>query len=432
MNLSTSHPSKPDILIVDDTPANLRLLSKMMSESGYNVRQAINGKMALTAVKTVKPDLILLDINMPGMSGYEVCEILKKDQENSLIPIIFLSALDDIQDKVKGFKVGGIDYITKPFQFEEVVARIENQLTIKNLKKKLQTQNEKLQTTLNELQYTQAQLVQNEKMVGLMQLVAGIAHEINNPISFISGNLEPAHLYIQDLLNIIKLYQTEYPNPSEVIQKATEDIEFEFMISDLQKLMNSMKHGVDRIKTVILALRIFSRLDESEIKPVNLQEGIDSTLLLLQHRLKPDGKRPEIDIIKDYDNTFPPVTCYASQINQVFLNLLNNAIDAIEIKTRQNVDNFKPTILIASHQKDPQTVLIRIKDNGIGIPETIKPRLFEAFFTTKSVGQGKGLGLLTCYQIIVDKHNGALHFDSTEGEGTEFQVEIPVHHGKIS
>lgn len=191
MNSLETNLNKTDILVVDDTPANLRLLSNMMTEYGYNVRQAINGKMALTAVKAVKPDLILLDINMPEMNGYEVCEQLKSNEETRRIPVIFLSALDDALDKVKAFQAGGVDYVTKPFQFEEIIVRIQNQLTIQSLQNKLQYQNNQLKTALSELQLTQAQLVQHEKMVGLMQLVAGIAHEINNPISFISGNLDP-------------------------------------------------------------------------------------------------------------------------------------------------------------------------------------------------------------------------------------------------
>ncbi|NJK38438.1 MAG: response regulator [Oscillatoriales cyanobacterium RM2_1_1] len=422
-----------DILIVDDTPANLRLLSKMMAEYGYNVRQAISGKMALIAVKTAQPDLILLDINMPEMSGYEVCEQLKKDEVSRSIPVIFLSALDDALDKVKAFRVGGVDYITKPFQFEEVIARIQNQLSIKQLQVQLQQQNQQLQETLDELQHTQARLVQQQKMEGLTQFVAGIAHEINNPVSFISGNLEPATNYIQDLLNLIQLYQTEYPDPTQLIQEFTQDMDLNFIISDLDKLISSMRTGVDRIRTIVLALRIFSRLDESEIKAVDLHEGLNSTLVLLQHKLCPlDQDKPEIQVVRDYGN-LPLVTCHASQLNQVFFNIINNAIEVLEAGIGdQFPPQALPTIWILTELNSDNTVKISIKDNGWGISEEIKPRLFTPFFTTKPVGKGAGLGLLTSYQIVVQKHRGKLDVESSRGAGARFTIQIPIHLSKVS
>ncbi len=423
---------KADILIVDDTPANLRLLSTMMTKHGYSVRQAINGSMALTATQAMNPDLILLDINMPGLSGYQVCEALKSDPETSYIPIIFLSAFDDVTEKVKAFRSGGADYITKPFEFEEVIVRIENQLMIQQLQHQLTTQNQQLQQTLGELRTLQAQLIQKEKMASLAQLVAGIAHEINNPVGFISGNISHAHDYIQNLLQLIDLYQEEYPVPSQKIKELTQEIDLDFVISDLKNVMGSMKNGVDRIRTIILALRIFSRLDESEIKTVDLHQGIDSTLMLLQHRTQTNTIIPPIQIIKDYQK-LPQVTCYASQLNQVFLNLLNNAIDALEGQYCQSVPNEDfPTIWISSEQTSKDTVTLRIKDNGIGIPETIQSRLFDPFFTTKPMGQGQGLGLLTSYQIIVQKHKGYLTCQSSPGKGAEFVIEIPIHLGKIN
>ncbi|MGB3535815.1 MAG: response regulator [Microcoleaceae cyanobacterium] len=418
---------KADILIVDDTPANLRLLSTMMVDRGYNVRQAINGQMALTATKAMIPDLILLDINMPGMSGYEVCEKLKQDSKTADVPVIFLSAFDDINEKVKAFKVGGSDYITKPFEFEEVIVRIQNQLTIQQLQKQLQDQNQQLQTALGELRMVQAQLIQKEKMASLAQLVAGIAHEINNPVSFISGNISYAHEYIQSLLSLIALYQKEYPNPSETIQELTEEIDLDFLILDIQKIMGSMKTGVDRIRTIILALKIFSRLDESDIKTVDLHQGIESTLLFLQHRIDGDDQCPAIQIVKDYQE-LPLVTCYASQINQVFYSVLDNAIDALQQQDHQTqVTDYVPTLWISTAHTNPEKVIIRIKDNGIGIPEEIQPRLFDPFFTTKPVGGGQGLGLLTSYQIVVQKHKGHLICHSAPGNGAEFVIEIPIH-----
>ncbi|HLO50731.1 MAG TPA: response regulator [Kamptonema sp.] len=415
-----------DILIVDDTPDNIRFLSSLLVEQGYSVRKALNGKMALTAVKAVLPDLILLDINMPGMNGYEVCEHLKQDINTSSVPVIFLSALDGVVDKVKAFKMGGVDYITKPFHLEEILARIKNQLEIQTLQTQLQEQNTKLEVTLEELKTAQTQLIQKEKMLSLGVLAAGMAHEINNPISFISGNLTHARQYIKYLLKLITLYKEAYPIPAANIQEVIDEIDLDFIVPDLQKLLDSMQNGTERIRTTILALRIFSRLDESDIKGVDIHEGLDSTLLLLEHRLHPEDKSSEIKVVKKYGN-LPLVTCYASQLNQVFFNLLNNAIEALNLESEEDRKSSIPTIWIGTELTDSETVLIRIKDNGIGIAEELQPRLFDPFFTTKSVGKGSGLGLLTSYQIIVEKHKGKITYYSSPGEGTEFAIEIPVN-----
>lgn len=420
---------KPDILLVDDTPDNIRFLSSVLLEQGYSVRKAISGKMALTAAKTVKPDLILLDVNMPEMNGYEVCEFLKKDEETRTIPIIFLSALDDVLDKVKAFQVGGVDYITKPFHLEEILVRIQNQLTIQNLQNTLQIQNTQLQDALTELKTTQAQLIHKEKMLSLSRLVAGIAHEINNPISFIAGNLTPARQYIQELVKLLALYQQEYPQPSLSIQEAIQEVDLNFIVVDLEKLITSMQTGVERVHTIILALRIFSRLGESDIKAVNLHEGIDSALVLLQPQLRQEGSRPEIQVIKNYGN-LPLITCYASQINQVFLNIIDNAIDALELGTGKDFPESSPPTIWISTELIGERVIIKIKDNGAGISEDVKLQLFDPFFTTKPVGKGSGLGLSTSYQIVVEKHKGQLTCFSSPGKGAEFVVEIPVYLSK--
>ena len=430
MNNYSGEQSEVDILVVDDIPDNIRLLSTILIEQGYGVRKAINGQMALTAAKTVLPDLILLDINMPGMNGYEVCQQLKNDAHTSSVPIIFLSALNEASDKVKAFQSGGADYISKPFQVEEVIARIQHQLTIQNLHTQLQTRNTQLQETLNELRTTQAKLIQEEKMAGLGQLVAGIAHEFNNPISFISGNLKPAHQYVQELLDLIHLYQEEYPDPPPSIHQAIREIDLDFLLSDLKKLMNSMQRGVDRIRTLVLALRIFSHLDESSVKSINIHEGLDSTLILIKNRLDADGNRPEIKLIKNYGD-LPLVTCHARQINQVFFNLLNNAIDALEQGHQQGqftppTSTSLPTIWISTESTKEQTVRISIKDNGIGIEDNVRSRLFEPFFTTKPVGKGAGLGLSTSYHIIVHQHKGQLICHSVLGQGAEFIIEMPI------
>ncbi|RCJ20983.1 hybrid sensor histidine kinase/response regulator [Nostoc sp. ATCC 43529] len=458
LNQITHH--KKNILVVDDTPDNLRLLSAMLTAQGFEVRKALNGKMALTACQMVLPDVILLDINMPGMDGYQVCQQLKADDRTCEIPVIFISALDDVVDKAKAFDVGGVDYIAKPFHGAEVVLRIENQINLRLLQVKLQEKNFLLQQALDNLKAAQVQQIQNEKMVALGQLVAGIAHEINNPISFIYGNLQYAGQYVQDLVSIIEVYQQEYLQPTPKIQQISQDIDLNFVIKDLQNLIAAMYRGSNRIREIVLALQNFSRHDESQMKRVNIHEGIDNTLVMLQHRLKETANRPAIVVVKNYGK-LPLVNCYASELNQVFMHLLNNAIDALEkgvgngewgdgemgrladekrIITPQLTVNSQhglnaalpltalpiPQIRIYTQMTNSNMVKIAIADNGPGIQDSLRSRLFDPFFTTKPVGKGSGLGLSISYQIIVQKHRGQITCNSSFGQGAEFAIEIPV------
>ena len=288
-----------------------------------------------------------------------------------------------------------------------------------------------LEQALYELQQTQTQLVQTEKMSSLGQLVAGVAHEINNPVSFIYGNLPYATEYTQELLHLIRLYQQQYPNATPVIKEALEEIDLDFVSEDLPKLMNSMLVGAGRIRQIVLSLRNFSRVDKAAREPFDLHNGIDNTLLLLQHRLKPKAGRPHIQIIKDYSN-LPIVECYAGQLNQVFMNILSNAVDALEESMDgETTDSLKlttnaPIIQIRTEMVDDHKVVIRIADNGPGIPPHVQQNIFDPFFTTKPVGQGTGLGLSISYQIVVEKHGGVLSCQSKPGEGTEFYIELPV------
>ncbi|MBW4661607.1 MAG: sensor histidine kinase [Drouetiella hepatica Uher 2000/2452] len=302
-------------------------------------------------------------------------------------------------------------------------------------------QSQQLQKTLRELQHAQAHLVQTEKMSSLGQMVAGIAHEINNPVNFIHGNIPPAERYIEDLLLLLNLYQRHYPLPSSEIENMIAAIDLEFLRQDLPCLLQSLQLGADRIRQIVLSLRNFSRLDEAEKKPVNLHDGIDSTLLILQSRLKgkSHGKSQgsAIQVIKEY-GILPPVECYAGQLNQVFMNILSNAIEALEDATATSVCD-SPTITITTSLEQatdninkgninsPTAVLIRICDNGAGIRESVLEHLFEPFFTTKPIGKGTGLGLYISYQIVVDKHHGSLKCISALTQGTEFQIRIPLH-----
>jgi two-component system, NtrC family, sensor kinase len=305
--------------------------------------------------------------------------------------------------------------------FEELETRVEERTVA------LQENNQHLIETLTELKKTQTQLIQTEKMSSLGQMVAGVAHEINNPANFIHGNLTHTESYAQDLLELIELYQQQYPKPSPLIQQKLEDIDLEFLSEDLQKTLRSMKSGTSRIREIVLSLRSFSRLDEADFKAVDLHEGIDNTLLILQHRLAATAQRSAIQVVKEYGD-LPLVECYAGQLNQVFMNLLNNAIDAVEDKAKTE----DRTIWIHTETIGSGDIQILIVDNGIGIPEDVRSQLFDPFFTTKAIGKGTGLGLFASYQIVTEKHNGKLYCDSTLGEGTKFCIEIPRQQGVLS
>lgn len=291
-----------------------------------------------------------------------------------------------------------------------------------------------LQRALQELQSTQAQLIQTEKMSSLGQLVAGVAHEINNPVNFIYGNVTHANDYIQELLELINLYQQEFPNPSPKIQKQIDNMDLEFIQEDLPKLLGSMTMGSQRIQQIVLSLRNFSRLDEAEMKAVDIHEGIESTLLILQNRIKARPENPKIEIIKEFSH-LPLVECHAGQLNQVFLNIINNAIDALNShnaeRSPQEIENDPSYIKIATQLLTNDRVVVRISDNGPGMSEKVKQKLFDPFFTTKPVGQGTGLGLSISYQIIVEKHSGVLRCESELGQGCEFWIEIPLHQQEV-
>jgi two-component system, NtrC family, sensor kinase len=425
-------PKKDIILIVDDTPTNLQVLFDLLSAQGYRVAIAKNGETALQRIESYQPNLILLDVMMPGIDGFETCQRLKANPVTAAIPVIFMTALSDSVDKVKGLSLGAVDYITKPIQHEEVLARIQVHLQLRNATRIMEQRTEELNQALESLKQAQAQLVQGEKMSALGQLIAGIAHEINNPVNFIHGNLTHVKEYTQNLLDFVQLYQKHYPNPVAEIQEKAEELDMEFLQTDLLKILDSMKMGSDRIRDLILSLRNFSRLDESALKSVSINEGIDSTLVILQHRLKARPNFPEIQVVKNYGE-LPIVECYPSQLNQVCMNILSNAIDSLEsrypnhiLEESQTDKSQIPTITISTNVSSNNLITIKIADNGVGIPEAILSKLFDPFFTTKSVGKGTGLGLSISHQIITEKHNGKIECFSTLGQGTEFVITIPA------
>ena len=460
-----SSDNAPSILIVDDNPTNLEVLSEALSESGFEIAVAIDGESAIEQVDYYPPSLILLDVMMPGIDGFETCQRLKENPQTFEIPIIFMTALSDTAHKVKGLSLGAVDYITKPFQQEEVMARVQTHLEVQHLTQTLKRQNlnlkeeieqrkvaeeqleqanyaledfnhqleisvaertQALSAALKEIQRTQMELVQREKLSALGQLVAGVAHEINNPVNFIYGNVSHAREYTHDLLSLLSLYTQHYPTPATEIQQKIEEIDIEFLSEDLPKLMHSMEVGTERIRSIVLSLRIFSRLDEAEIKVVNLHECVDSTLLILNSRLKSPSNQEEITVIKDYGD-LPDVKCYPGQLNQVFMNVLSNAIDALEEQRDQNSEaDWLPQIKIKTALAGDDSVSIHIFDNGTGIPETLRKKIFDPFFTTKAVGKGTGLGMSISHEIVTEKHHGRFFFQPASPQGTEFVITIPI------
>lgn len=426
MSLSAELQSQPsDILIVDDVLENVRLLSEILSEAGFSVRQAVNGAMALMAIKASPPDLLLLDINMPDMDGYAICQQLKASPETQDIPIIFLSALDSSDHKVKAFELGATDYITKPFYQDEVLKRVQNQLQIRQLTQALETQNQTLAAALQYLKNNQAEMIQHEKMAGLNQLISGVAHEVNNPISFILGNLDHAQDYFQTLQQMILVNRRDTSVPTT----ADKD-EVDFILEDFPNLLTSMRVGAERIGAVVQALQAFAHHGEVGSKAIDVQQTIDSILVLLQPQLRATNQRPSIAIDCQYGQ-IPHVICDAQLIGQVFLNLLNNAIEAIDARwnlesTEPLLEPRSPQITIATQVVNTQWVEIAIADNGIGIPEDIQSRIYDPFFTTKPFGTAKGLGLATSYRVITENHQGNLSFGTTYLQGTQFRIRLPL------
>lgn len=430
--------ARAKILVVDDTPSNLEVLIDVLSADGYDVAIAMSGERALKHLQNHIPDLILLDIQMPGIDGFETCQLIKSKTHTAHVPIIFITAFSDTVSIVKGFSLGAVDYISKPFQEVELLARVKTHLKLQSLNQALEqqvatrtqelaTKTAELQETLHQLQVSQLQLIQREKMSTLGNLVAGVAHEINNPLVFVNNNIPELRQSIDEIIECLQLYRTKFPKPGEEIETLVADLEIDFLLNDLPKAFDSMEAGCNRIHDISNSLRTFSRIETESKFKANIHECLDSTVLILKYRLKANDSRPEIQVIRDY-GTLSEIDCFPGQLNQVFMNLLANAIDMFDEVAESHSyevleDRMQQIIIKTCCVED--CIKISISDNGKGMSAAVCSQIFDRQFTTKAVGKGTGLGLAISKQIIVEKHGGQITVNSMPSIGTEFVINLP-------
>jgi signal transduction histidine kinase len=425
------------ILLVDDTPTNLKVLSEAVRNQGWTTLIATDGESAIEQAEYAQPSLILLDVMMPGIDGFETCARLKQNPLTANIPIIFMTALSDSVNKVRGLELGAVDYITKPFQQEEVLARVKLHLKLYLLSLELEQQNQsleqrvtertsELERSLQQMQEMQLQLIQSEKLSSLGQLMAGLAHEINNPVNYLTGNLDYAKTYVADVIEHLNLYQQQAD--SETIADHAQRIDLEFLLRDLPAMVNSMNIGIQRIEEISVSLRTFARSDQDEKIRCNIHQGLDSAILILRHRLKANQFRPEIQIIKNYGD-LPEIDCFLGQLNQVFMNLLANAIDALDDSNGDRPFSAivaQPNQITISSRAEKDSVYLSIRDNGTGMDPSVRAKIFDYLYTTKPVGKGTGIGLALVSQIIQESHGGTIEVRSQPGEGAEFIISLPM------
>lgn len=411
------------IMVVDDTPANLKLLEKMLKEQGYRARSFPRGAMALKSALDDPPDLIFLDVNMPEMNGYEACQQLKSDPRTRNIPVIFISALTETLDKVKAFQVGGVDYITKPFQFEEVQARVEVHLKLVRAHREIEEKNEELRQALTDLKIAQQHLVQSEKLAALGVLTAGIAHEINNPVNFIKTSALGLSADIHDLQKLLELYEqcrTECSHPTlpDRIDALKKEMEYTTVTTEIEALLGHIQEGVRRTEEIVNSLRTYSRMDTPADEKTDVHALINASLVVLKPRYK-----GSISIEKAY-GPVPALRVQPGRLIQVFTNILSNAIDAIHGKAAQQQGTITIRTTLQTRESGVY-VVIEFCDTGPGIPEAFLDKVFDPFFTTKDVGKGTGLGLSISLGIIQD-HNGQIEITSIPGSGTTVSVLLPL------
>lgn len=441
-------PNMGEVLIVDDISKNLHLLQSILTRKGYRVRCAISGRMALQTIRHKLPDLILLDIRMPEMDGYEVCRELKSSPDTKEVPVIFLSALEAEEDMVKAFKSGGVDYISKPFMQEEVLVRIKTHMMLSLAKKKLEDQNlnlqkeiierkkvekelkqshDKLDHALAELKKSQTQMLRSEKLASIGQLAAGIAHEINNPTAFIASNLGTLTDYQKDQIRLIELGQkltTQLKTiisgnglPADITETVEQMVSFgnkidiDFIQEDITDIINDCRLGTDRIKNIVISLKHFSKPGKGTLEDTDIHQVLESTLKIVWNELKHKAV-----ISKKYGD-LPLVRSYPRQISRIFINILMNAAQAIE--------EHGEILILTKANVEEGYVEIRIADNGMGIPQENLAKIFDPFYTTKDVGQGTGLGLSVVHGIV-EQLSGQVIVDSKLNKGTSVTVYLPL------
>jgi two-component system, NtrC family, sensor kinase len=414
------------VLLIDDQVIVSEVLRRSLAlEQDITFHYCSDPTQAIQTALAIQPTVILQDLIMPDVDGLMLLRWFRQNPQTANIPLIVLSNKEDAMMKAEAFTSGANDYLIKLPDPIELVARIRYHSQAYNNFKALlantataQQQARTLERTLNQLQEMQAQLIQTEKMSGLGQMVAGIAHEINNPVNFIHGNIKHVNAHFDDLLGLIDLYQRHCPPLDAIVQQAIEQVDLNFITEDLQKAIGSMKTGSGRITSIVKSLRNFARLDQADQKEVDLHEGIDSTLLLLEYRL---GNGITVD--RQF-GALPKIQCFPAQLNQVFMHLINNAIDALDDRQQQAPD-LQAKITITTRVVDADRVELQISDNGVGIPADITGQIFNPFFSTKSVDTGKGLGLSICYRVV-QAHCGTIEICSVSGSATTVTVQLPM------
>lgn len=411
------------ILVVDDESDFEELVNQKFRQK---IRQgefqfifASNGVEALEKVQENPDlDLVLTDINMPQMDGLTL--LSKLNRIEAIFKTVVVSAYGDMNNIRIAMNAGACDFLIKPINLQDLEITIQ-----KNLQEV-----QSLKASQKQLKLAQFQLIQSEKMSMVGQMLSGIAHEINNPVGSVSANLVHVASYLQDCIDLLKLYREKFDNPGETIVDKLDEIDLDYLMEDSPKVIEALREGTKRIQEITTSLKTFARADTVYKFPLAIHEGIDSTLLILKHRLKANNNRPEIEVIRNYEN-LPPILCYSGQIKQVLMNLIGNAIDALDEanmgKTYADIQAAPNTIAIQTKLvEDGSAIAILIADNGSGMSEDVKARIFDRLFTTKPIGQGTGLGLSISRQIIEENHGGRLTCSSTPGAGTQFAIVLPV------
>ena len=410
-----------NILVVDDISANLDLLENVLSKQGYEVRPFPSGDMALKSAQADPPDLILLDVMMPGLDGFEVCQKLKAISETRDIPVIFISAKSVTIDKVKAFNLGGVDYVTKPFQLDEVLARVKTHLSLRKYQLESENQNVALQQALDKLKAAQSQLIQSEKMASIGVLAAGVAHEINNPINFISISTKGLKKKMKPVIDLLQKFEDAEIalEQFEEIHQVIANLDLSSRLKAIEELTTNIETGADRAVEIVSGLRSFSRLDSSKKELTDIHKTLESALIILRNQIK-----GEITIKKEHED-IPEIMAFPGKLAQVFMNIIKNAIDAIYSCHEKDCEKTITVRTGIDKVDDISYATVSISDTGPGIPEEIKSRIFDPFYSTKEVGKGTGLGLSIVLGII-ESHQGRIEVDSSEGTGAMFTVYLPL------